>query len=1047
PQREESLVRDHVSPPQSKDKKSVRFGEEIALSELPIPPEEAKKWVNMKKVELDKLKWMTDVPEPKPLKGKEGFVARFSFNGDLLPYDSDVSWREGLHHHGEEPGRAGYTLDELFLFVRSQVVQQRHLGLKTIAHILRNAKEGLYDTCFNTSILQLMVDAGIVLLLRFSIDETTALVYQEALRALYFLVGNEPDETCLSIAEPWSPLGLQPGVSSHTHSKEKDREELDAEEKELKDVEVIKLDMVRALVRMDVHIRLRYLLESVQLSPPDVVHILGILKRIARHSLTAAWSLVNTPRLIATITKHFLPHNTSPLLCGGNIDKLTSVYGVPLSQALSLMKVLASRGRQIATTLIEEQDLISRIMAYVSMEPTEVQMPITQVLSLAQEAYSLWAVFLSYGLAKSQQGFSTFYPLFVKQLIFYRDKVDINDKLESNQFNYEVGAHLANVLTKGLCVSATKSLLTNRMKNNESSVTTTDKKKVVLQPPILDWEEFGEILTLVEICLMKWANQLARSTNVSFSGLKLLGCFCEFLNHYLNKWRDQVSFDGVSFTSKVQLVYSKIILLLLKNSDILLKGVRNYSILCSTLKLGSSRDAFNLGSLWCICQDGEVSPIVQTQSPYSFWLPFTALLKTTLTLCPSLDAEPILQLLCHGRLASYLEDVCASSHSLSTQWFTRVEIHAICNILQLACLKGCKDYVLYHRTALTLMPLVHKGDEHIIKSLLADVVCNVDFIRDLSEVTMQINTLSVKDFQPLKSPAFAQPTISSSELTQRLIQLLPSVGQNLSKNLLHSRLLEKSLLRYNCIPFLVNDLSCERDVDVNVLDHYWCLSPLNMLLLLNDAKGDEASNQSEAETISSVVKWLQMTFLLLKYRKSVTVAHTNPTGWFRHLSNVFLASNDLFLDASVNSYVQASLSVLFSDEAFKELSWSVTFPDLLPCFDWFTRMVEHYSAVSYGDSCFALFLIVPLMRKWPVDYKLHLFGDHSAVLPFIRLTMEEVTQFIPFESFVSPPEDDENVITKYKSALGGKVVNCYRNPFLFQVLSYHISQFENLEKK
>lgn len=48
---------------------------------------------------------MTNIPKPRTLKKKEGYIARFNFQGDLLPYDTDISWREGLHHHGEEPGK------------------------------------------------------------------------------------------------------------------------------------------------------------------------------------------------------------------------------------------------------------------------------------------------------------------------------------------------------------------------------------------------------------------------------------------------------------------------------------------------------------------------------------------------------------------------------------------------------------------------------------------------------------------------------------------------------------------------------------------------------------------------------------------------------------------------------------------------------------------------------------------------------------------------------------------------------------------------------
>ena len=55
------------------------------------------------------------------------------------------------------PERAGYTLNKLFEWARSSYSQQRPIGLRTIANILRNAKEGCYDNCFDTPIIQLMV--------------------------------------------------------------------------------------------------------------------------------------------------------------------------------------------------------------------------------------------------------------------------------------------------------------------------------------------------------------------------------------------------------------------------------------------------------------------------------------------------------------------------------------------------------------------------------------------------------------------------------------------------------------------------------------------------------------------------------------------------------------------------------------------------------------------------------------------------------------------------------------------------------------------------
>jgi hypothetical protein len=57
--------------------------------------------------------------------------------GFLLPYaDDEVNVTQALHHHGEEPERPGYTLQELLKLSRSSVLQQRVVALTTLANIL-----------------------------------------------------------------------------------------------------------------------------------------------------------------------------------------------------------------------------------------------------------------------------------------------------------------------------------------------------------------------------------------------------------------------------------------------------------------------------------------------------------------------------------------------------------------------------------------------------------------------------------------------------------------------------------------------------------------------------------------------------------------------------------------------------------------------------------------------------------------------------------------------------------------------------------------------
>jgi len=133
-----------------------------SLCNLPSPSEE----------DVAKMQWMGDVeevasdsdddggPDGKDNGGKDGGAAdgagtaqakalrklskktieglRFDFDGQLLaPSQKGVSTFEGLHHHGDDPTEAGYTIPELLRLSRSAFSGQRTLALQTITAILR----------------------------------------------------------------------------------------------------------------------------------------------------------------------------------------------------------------------------------------------------------------------------------------------------------------------------------------------------------------------------------------------------------------------------------------------------------------------------------------------------------------------------------------------------------------------------------------------------------------------------------------------------------------------------------------------------------------------------------------------------------------------------------------------------------------------------------------------------------------------------------------------------------------------------------------------
>lgn len=89
--------------------------EEMDLDET---TDELKKsnYINMNVVEKEKLQhWLSPLPSVKGRSDKY-FQARFDFQGCLLPADLELPTTESaLYHHGEEPERAGYSINELII--------------------------------------------------------------------------------------------------------------------------------------------------------------------------------------------------------------------------------------------------------------------------------------------------------------------------------------------------------------------------------------------------------------------------------------------------------------------------------------------------------------------------------------------------------------------------------------------------------------------------------------------------------------------------------------------------------------------------------------------------------------------------------------------------------------------------------------------------------------------------------------------------------------------------------------------------------------------
>ncbi|KAI9268226.1 hypothetical protein BDA99DRAFT_505254 [Phascolomyces articulosus] len=379
--------------------------------------------------EYEKLAWMdsrfdtTDPPTPasakeEPVDEKDQMYrhTRFDFQGKPIDPTTDVPVHQGLHHHGEEPDKAGYTLAELFYLVRSQVAPQRVMVLNTLTRILRNAKhhrgEPFWDQVLT---LFLRPEIAAVLYLRSAMDDRHLVVLVSAVQAMAALVLEKEDEVkdeekTLNMAHFNAFLGYvaRPKVMVQQDTQEmaglgekftttlnrlqgkKDEEE----EEELEDdAHLAQRDLTQGLLRMNILQRIRYLmLPNSELDAKSMALLVKILIRFAQSGQQVCESIMDHDLLDHVlewgILKREWPMATQ--------DERMETY--PSLATIQLLTVLAQGSRRVAEAINQKAACLLQYL----VTPTQVVAhdPVLEkrAYALQIETIKLLRVLVAYGL-------------------------------------------------------------------------------------------------------------------------------------------------------------------------------------------------------------------------------------------------------------------------------------------------------------------------------------------------------------------------------------------------------------------------------------------------------------------------------------------------------------------------------------------------------------------------------------------------------------------------------------------------------------------------
>ncbi|XP_062863836.1 RNA polymerase II-associated protein 1 isoform X2 [Trichomycterus rosablanca] len=1004
----------------------------ITVDELPVKPQ--KDWVHMNTLEPEKLQWMRDVPAPRRKGTKQAMQARFDFSGSLIPPSKDLPTHLGLHHHGEEPELAGYSLQELFILSRSQMTQQRSLALNTLAHILSKARAGEYSSYLKGSVLSSLLDAGLLFLLRFALDDGVEGVMSAAIRAMQALLVSPEDEECLDNTFHWL-LGMAafPLLPSAQEEEDEDDEGLDEFLKETKkeneekkpDHDVARQDVVKGLLRMQFLQRLRYILEVVRPAPNTVLNILEVLIRIARHSTSTATQILDCPRLMSTVMSEFLPCSWTPQTSPAS----PSLYGLPVSMAMKLLRVLASAGRHACARIINSLGGRERLSRFLSVEPPELLLEPREAVCCSIEALKLWAVAASYGQACNL--YIDLYPVLVKTLQAAHKPHSVSEIL----LNLELHR------IQALLVLLTQVTQTAGCHQELQSTMLSSQGAECRPPPPVTWSHVTGLQPTL-IGLLKGCVRELDDLSQRPSALCLLPSYLIYTGAYYSQLKVQDSFQPVQCLEEIEALTTDVLLPLISHQVMhsMMEGLRSSSVICKPL-LGAL--GLDIPSLPCLgCSRIKTTSLVGSDSPLALSTALFYLLDVITTIHRGLTKN-FGALITTDSVLTYLQSCVGAMPSVShaSAWLLRHEHNLLYLILRLAHrlvpieAEVNKHASLFHQVALALLSWLFPGSEYLAHEIVSTMIFSYDLFPEassggpeaaaLADLQLQEASTSLPGAGALLRDSLAQlPSIRACYLTQ-FANLEPSVLSSRERYLGRCPWISSQLLPELSGPSLPSD---------------WPFLPLVSLYeRVGVSQGGGLRTKAlPVGTVQSLTNCLQLLFILDSFRERA-LESVPPVAKLARLSCIFLCSSDLFLEKPVKELMWVLLRSLTRPKHLEALNLNLAPPGLASFHDFYTALLTQYEAVSFGDTLFGCFILLPLQRRYNVSMRLAVFGEHVATLRSLGVMLEQLP--IALENFTSPPENNLPLLQLYFRALVTGALRRNWCPVLYAVAVAHLNNF------
>ncbi|XP_006883054.1 PREDICTED: RNA polymerase II-associated protein 1 [Elephantulus edwardii] len=1026
------IKKEPIEPPAAREpRKKVELAPETSAVTLPVTPN--KEWLHMDTVELEKLHWTQDLPPLRQQQMQERMQARFNLQGELLAPDVDLPTHLGLHHHGEEAERAGYSLQELFHLTRSQISQQRVLALQVLAQVISRAQAGEFGGQIVGSVLRLLLDAGFLFLLRFSLDDKVDSVIAAAVRALRALLVAPGDEELLDNTFSWyHGASVFPLIPNQEDKDDEDEdEETPARKGKRKSPEegsqplpdLARHDVIKGLLATNLLPRLRYILEVTCPGPAVVLDILAVLIRLARHSLESATRVLECPRLIETIIQEFLPTIWTPVGMG----PVLSLHGMPCAIAMKLFRVLALASRNIAARLLSSFDLRSRLCRFIAEAPQKLALPPEEAETLSTEAFRLWAVAACYGQGGNL--YRELYPVLLQAL----QAVPL--ELSTQPLRPLAMQRIASLLTLLTHLTLAADSTTSKL-NSDSA-----EDSVLGTPSLITWTQVSGLRPLVEQCLRQTLKLLPQPTMWSALGPVPTACLL-FMGAYYQAWSQQPGLCPGDWLQDMEHLSEELLLPLLSQPSLgnLWDSLRYCSPLCNPLSCAPAPEALpSLVSLGCAGSCPPVS-LAGSASPFPFLTALLSLCNTLSRIHKGLCGQLAVVLDTPGLQNYFLQcvaPVAAPQLTPFSVWALRHEYHLQYLALSLAQraaslqLVPATNATLHHSVALALLSWLLPGSEHLACDLLLSFIFRSEFLPERTSGGPEAADFS--DRLCLRS--HGDPGCARGALLAQACQDLPSIRSCYST---HCSPTQTSLLAsqalYRGEPLQLPALLLPVPKDL-LLPTDWPFLPL---IHLYHKASDTPSGLPPADTMGTAMRALQWILVLESWRPQALRA-IPPAARLARLMCVFLVDSELFRETPIQHLVAALLARLCQPRVLANLNLDCPLPGLTSFPDLYTSFLEHFEAVSFGDHLFGALVLLPLQRRFSVTLRLALFGEHVGALRALGLPLSRLP--VTLECYTGPPEDNLALLQLYFRTLVTGALCPRWCPVLYVVAVAHVNSF------